>query len=364
MHRAFLFLIILLPHSFIFSAVQIWQSRSTELPFKVHVPAEYSRNDFSGNNYGKMVLSTRDFKIIAETRAYDFSRDDETVINDEIAGVTAHSQALLFEKKQSMRVPEGLKMFYYRHKNNHVWYSRITGFYTAFGGRFVIKISCLANSSDMPRYETECLNAIYSARPLTYSDEIRPEFNEIAGKTGGSFTESPSPDKLPETVSRVTEKLFDKKNSLDLVIAIDTTGSMHDDIAFVKEKIKQVLHDLKKNVKTMRVGLVFYKDKYDSQPIAILPFTRDIDTIEQAIASADISGGFPDWAEAIIDALWHAVTDFNWESKNRAVILIGDAPAQKTSFEDENRTMQTVIEKATASGINIKIFTIYSGVGL
>lgn len=63
----------------------------------------------------------------------------------------------------------------------------------------------------------------------------------------------------------------------DLLVAIDTTGSMGDEIAFLKSELRSILGDLASSHPglDMRLSLVAYRDQGDDYVTWTLPFTRN-----------------------------------------------------------------------------------------
>jgi Mg-chelatase subunit ChlD len=71
--------------------------------------------------------------------------------------------------------------------------------------------------------------------------------------------------------------------------------------------------------------LVLYKDYFDDFLTQIVPFTSDLNTFQRSLNGIKPGGG-RDVPEAVYEALYEAATAFQWETPDRLVILIGDAP--------------------------------------
>lgn len=125
---------------------------------------------------------------------------------------------------------------------------------------------------------------------------------------------------------------------VDLAFAIDTTGSMGDDLARVKADItEKILPKLAGITPDYRVAVTNFKD-HPSYPYgdssdypyrANLAFSTDDDAIKGAINSLYASGG-ADWAESVHSGLMGAIRGDGigaWrEDTKKVVILMGDAP--------------------------------------
>ncbi|HYJ83794.1 MAG TPA: VWA domain-containing protein, partial [Allosphingosinicella sp.] len=67
----------------------------------------------------------------------------------------------------------------------------------------------------------------------------------------------------------------------DLLLAIDTTGSMGDEIAYLKSELRTILADLKRSHPGLdiRLGLIAYRDEGDEYVTRTYPFVSSLDSI-------------------------------------------------------------------------------------
>src|SRR4029079_1809826 len=67
--------------------------------------------------------------------------------------------------------------------------------------------------------------------------------------------------------------------NLDLVLLIDTTGSMDDELAFLKSEIKAIAGSIKERLPgiNQRYGLVLYRDDGDEYVTRSFPFTASLE---------------------------------------------------------------------------------------
>src|SRR5262249_15316606 len=82
-------------------------------------------------------------------------------------------------------------------------------------------------------------------------------------------------------------------NDLDLCIVLDTTGSMGDELAYLKAEIKGIaaaVHDRFPQV-NQRYGLVLYKDDGDEYVSRPFDFTASIDEFRNRLGAQSASGG-------------------------------------------------------------------------
>ncbi|HEY1548932.1 MAG TPA: vWA domain-containing protein [Kofleriaceae bacterium] len=115
---------------------------------------------------------------------------------------------------------------------------------------------------------------------------------------------------------------------VDLVFAVDTTGSMGGlldgakrTVWSIASHIRQVDPDV-----DLRVGLVAYRDLGDEYVTKDLPLTTDLDAVFTEL-SGYIAAGGGDEPEDVDAALWDAVHKMAWRGDTKKMIfLVGDAP--------------------------------------
>jgi hypothetical protein len=123
-------------------------------------------------------------------------------------------------------------------------------------------------------------------------------------------------------------------SSLDVVFAIDTTGSMEPYIHEVRDNILKIMEDVFEFSQGVRVGIVAYKDHGDEGEsefylTRILPLTFDKREVVEFLRSPDLHIGVGgEGAEAVECALFDAA-NLNWSSAStpKAIVLVGDKPA-------------------------------------
>ena len=144
------------------------------------------------------------------------------------------------------------------------------------------------------------------------------------------------------------------KPHIDLAFCIDTTGSMGNEIAAVKEKTKEIVAKLSGSKPTpeIRVGLVAYRDRGDEYVTKVFPFSSNIDQVVKDISSLQANGG-GDGPEAVNEALHASVHDLNWSTDRKTVkvlFLIGDA---EPHYYPNDYSWETESKQAIANGIQI-----------
>jgi len=118
---------------------------------------------------------------------------------------------------------------------------------------------------------------------------------------------------------------------LDMVFAIDTTGSMGSYISDTKDDATNLVDKIMAGVDDSRVGVLGYKDFGDSEDYMFkdYAYSSDKSTIVSNINDLSASGG-GDWSEAVYEALMAIINGDevgSWRSgATRVIMLMGDAP--------------------------------------
>ena len=118
------------------------------------------------------------------------------------------------------------------------------------------------------------------------------------------------------------------KQKLDLMIMCDTTGSMGDELEYLKVELEDIVKSIKAqnaNIPT-RVSVNFYRDTDDDYVVRQFPFSENIDEVAEAIRAQSANGG-GDFPEAVHTALDSAVNKHDWDEDSvKILFLVLDAP--------------------------------------
>jgi hypothetical protein len=157
----------------------------------------------------------------------------------------------------------------------------------------------------------------------SYKTETVNEFIAIADEGNGESVFSPENEDIIPSISEILESV--SGNSLDLVLALDTTLSMKDELPYLKEELIPFLSEYQSRFNNVRYGLLFYKDYNSEYLYKDYGFMDGLEQLQTDINRASARGG-GDIPEAVYEALYYSIDLFNWLSQNRIIILIGDAP--------------------------------------
>src|SRR5204862_2016882 len=120
---------------------------------------------------------------------------------------------------------------------------------------------------------------------------------------------------------------------IDVAFALDTTGSMGDEIDVVKEKIVAIARNVSAGQPRpdVRFGIVAFRDRGDAYVTKAFPFSREIADVQKTLRSLDAEGG-GDEPESVAEGLYAAVHELQWDfskSTARLIFLVG-MPARIT----------------------------------
>jgi Mg-chelatase subunit ChlD len=156
-----------------------------------------------------------------------------------------------------------------------------------------------------------------------YMKDTVEAFNEITQSGGGDLVYSTGPGDLVERIKGLLER--EKGKAVDIVLCLDTTSSMKDDIDEVRKALIPMLNQTIAEFTSFRIGMVLYKDYYDEYLNRVIPFTDDFARFQRTLNSIRVGGG-RDIPEAVYEALHEGATKFSWQAESRLMILVGDAP--------------------------------------
>lgn len=165
------------------------------------------------------------------------------------------------------------------------------------------------------------LTSFLVQKPSPSTDAYEPGLFDDFSRLGTPYKSTGIDDALQQ-VHRALQRPGD---SLDMVLAIDTTKSMVQNLKAVKENLLGPIRAEVGRFKTFRIGLVFYRDYMEDYLTRTVAFTSDLDAVQKELNRASAAGG-GDIPEAVVEALWTGLTNFRWEAQNRVILLMGDAP--------------------------------------
>ena len=181
-----------------------------------------------------------------------------------------------------------------------------------------------------------------------YMDDTEKAYSEIAEEGDGTIVYSLG---LDDITGKIEEIIDDPKGeSLDLVLCLDTTQSMHDDIPHLRKDLVPMLERKTAEFESLRVGVVLYKDYFEEYVTDDFPFQPGLSTVQRILDRIRVFGG-KDIPEAVYEALYVGIHNYAWQAKNRMIILVGDAPPHPRPRGKVTKDM--VIADAKSLGIEL-----------
>lgn len=182
-----------------------------------------------------------------------------------------------------------------------------------------------------------------STEPLAISingkkQALAPEISDWTGVKVNEYTVSAAaPDK-----------------QADIAFIVDATGSMTDEIDFLKKDLLSILEKVQQSQAgvAIRTGAVFYRDKGDTYLTRSDDFSKPAKTME-FIRKQEADGG-GDLPEAVHSALEVTLSSLSWNAaaRTRMAFLILDAPAH-LSQQGVVASLQKSIQSFSALGIRM-----------
>lgn len=165
--------------------------------------------------------------------------------------------------------------------------------------------------------------------------------------------------KKPHTIQKGVNAMVISTNcdvnyEVDIAFVVDATGSMSDELNFLKAELNDVIYQSKQIDQRLsfRFGNVFYRDHGDQYLTRSMDFTR---VLSEAITfiSDQQAGGGGDYEEAVEVALDSAINHLSWnaEARARLLFLILDAPPHNTPQIQQK--LMRLMEQAADKGIRI-----------
>jgi hypothetical protein len=138
---------------------------------------------------------------------------------------------------------------------------------------------------------------------------------------------------------------------LDVALVIDATGSMGDEMEYLKVEIRDIAEAIQKHFPNVdqRFALIVYRDNGDEYETRTFDFTGDIERFQQDLSAQSANGG-GDYPEAM-DSAMEATNQLSWRGADtaRVTFLVADAPPHTNDIDD---TLEA-IDDLRAKGIAI-----------
>lgn len=141
-------------------------------------------------------------------------------------------------------------------------------------------------------------------------------------------------------------------NKVEIAFVVDATGSMQDEINYLKKELEDVLTKItvKDPTLDLQTAAVFYRDSGDEYLTRLQKFTKGITATADFIKKQNADGG-NDYPEAVNEGLRDAIEKLNWskDARSRIIFLLMDAPPH----EAVKAEILNLTTEAAAKGIRV-----------
>lgn len=186
------------------------------------------------------------------------------------------------------------------------------------------------------------LNLRSAANGMTY---LYPEFDNLGSGatlsvlgTQAETLQTVLTQDLIDSGGTVTLQLSETRTpveKLDLLLTIDATGSMGDEMRYLQSELQAIVSQVKARnpAVDIRHSLVVYRDKGDDYVVKTFPFMSDIEAFKDTLEAQRADGG-GDMPEAMHTAM-EAGLKLDWRKDAVKVnILVADAPPHADKITD------------------------------
>ncbi len=217
----------------------------------------------------------------------------------------------------------------------------------------------LAGPSLMPRkesrskksYEQQVGAGILTAGSFDDADDMKVfhrfwDSSELVSANVASFSKKNWSSSVKKADTR-------RHSALQLAFVVDTTGSMGDELEYLKNEFESIVTEVNKSYPGVKKEYAFivYRDQGDEYVTRGLNFTSEVNEVQEFISRQSANGG-GDYPEAVHEALEEAFARLDWNSNNdsaRMMFLIADAPAHMS----EMQSTFLAVEKLADAGVNV-----------
>lgn len=152
-----------------------------------------------------------------------------------------------------------------------------------------------------------------------------------------------------------TKKLsvaYEKSNDVDIAFVVDATGSMGDEIDFLKEELNDIIKKTQSKYDkiNLKLGSVFYRCKGNSYTTRMITLTNEFSAVMDFIKAQNADEGGTESVEIALD---DAISKLKWRenARTRLMFLVLDEPSGYS--DDVIKKLQEQIQLAAKKGIKI-----------
>jgi len=172
---------------------------------------------------------------------------------------------------------------------------------------------------------------------------------------GQTFPFFPPLKRYEEGVNIIeVNEITDSNERVELSFIVDATGSMSDELEFLKSDLADVIQRVENDNPALKIytSSVFYRDEGDDYLTRKSEFSDNVNTTVDFIGNQSAGGG-GDFPEAVHSAMKVGIEELEWasEAKTRIAFLLLDAPPHHESLVISD--LQNSIIAAAQKGIKV-----------
>ncbi len=169
-------------------------------------------------------------------------------------------------------------------------------------------------------------------------------------------------------INKIEAKMVNDGGDIDIVIAIDCTGSMSGTISNVKANAQRIVEIIRERAATTWFGAIKFRDYGDDFITTVLMNPGENVSEFQSAVNTMQAGGGGDWAEAYVEVVFQAAQDVTWRQSARSLLIIlGDAPPHDplygTGTSSSGHTWAQAAQAANAAEVIVSMIAVGQGVG-
>jgi hypothetical protein len=178
--------------------------------------------------------------------------------------------------------------------------------------------------------------------------ELEDIMEEAAIMTGGEFIRAEDGSEAVDKIGQILSSV--EGGTIDIVLVVDTTVSMKNDINFIRKKLVPLVETHIEGFDGFRIGIVMYRDYKEAYLTKEIPFQDNLERVQWHLDHITVSGG-RDIPEAVYEGIFSGITNYEWIGDNRVIIQVGDAPPHEEPKGEITKDM--VYTEAANLGISI-----------
>jgi hypothetical protein len=147
------------------------------------------------------------------------------------------------------------------------------------------------------------------------------------------------------------------QSNTDIILMIDRTSSMLDDLDATKNNIDKIIGTFSK-LQNVKISIVTYGDKYEDGKLwyTRYPLSANFEKVKKIVKEIDLVDG-GDFPESVNDAIYRTLTETQWTpGSNKMMLIVGDAPSHKKPYS--NVDLEDIVRLCKSKNIVINFYPI------